>query len=90
MTRHICRFIFLFAENAKTKFWRLVTRNPEIDRVIRVKSLMPGWDKVHGAVSWPTLLIDRGTTRETITPIWTKARYNIFGGMIGRWPRRVK
>ena len=58
-----------------TRFWRWLLRDPKIRHVVKVKSLWPSWDDYHGALAWPTLLVDRMSERSTITAIWTKARY---------------
>ena len=58
-----------------TRFWRWLIRDNRINRVVRVKTLRPCWDSYCGAIGWPTLLVDRGYQRMTITPIWDKARY---------------
>lgn len=63
------------------RFWRWLTRNPDITRVVKVKAWLPHWDGYCGAIAWPTLLIDERGRRITITPIWD--RYRIWG-MLGR------
>jgi hypothetical protein len=50
--------------------------------VVRIVSLWPEWDDRERAVAWPTLLVERGTTREPITPIWVEAL--LRGGEGGR------
>jgi hypothetical protein len=41
------------------------------DKIVRVKSWLPVWDKHEHAIGWPTLLVDRRNgRRETSTPIW--------------------
>lgn len=68
----------------KTRFWRLIVRDTSIDRVVKVKSLRPTWDERAKAVAWPTLLIDQGTRRVTVTPIWDRARYAFWRRPGGR------
>ena len=61
--------------DVKTIFWSYITRSPEIDKVIRIKSLKPSWDPTYKAIAWPVMLVDIGTRRSTNTPIWTAPRY---------------
>lgn len=63
------------SSDLRTRFWRFITRDQTLDRVVKVKSLRPYWDERSKAVGWPTLLIDRGAQRVTVTPIWDRARY---------------